>query len=158
MIAASITISSVSGFSDGLRQGLPEYVRYRNEVRGHYALDGKPSTTRLQEQNWFALPSVLDNLENYARHPLGLTKVDLSCCIRVLGRNGYIPKLRYRQCVSLTETLDGLEATTEDERVYLLRDYRRLRQLPSWHRDELPFCLNFEEYGEGPSPRIAVAL
>jgi transposase InsO family protein len=142
---------------DELRQGLPEYVRYRNEVRGHYAINGKPSTTRLLEQNWFVLPSVLDRLESFARHPLGTKKVDLSCCIRVLGRNGYIPKLRYRQRVSLTETLDGLEATTENGRVYLLRDYRRLRQLPSWHREELPFCLNFEECGEGQSPRIAVA-
>ena len=143
---------------DELRKGLPEYVRYRNEVRGHYALDGKPSTTRLGEQNWFALPSVLDSLESFARHPLGSKKVDLSCCIRVLGRNGYIPRLRYRQRVSLTETLDGLEATTEDGRVYLLRNYRRLKQVSNWHRDELPFCFNFEEYGEGHCPRIAVAL
>jgi transposase InsO family protein len=142
---------------DELRQSLPEYVRYRNEVRGHYALDGKPSATRLAEQNWFALPSVLNSLEGFARHPLGSTKVDLSCCIRVLGRNGYIPKLRYRQSVSLNETLDGLEAMTEDGRVYLLRNYRRLKQVPSWHRDELPSRLNFEEYGEDHCPRIAVA-
>ncbi|MDT5120892.1 MAG: putative transposase [Acidobacteriota bacterium] len=141
---------------DELRQGLPEYVRYRNEVRGHYALEGKPSTTRLQNQNWFALPSVLDSLESYARHPLGSTKVDWNCCIRVLGRNGYIPKLRYGQRVSLTETLDGLEGETEDGRVYLLRNYRKYRR-PSWLRDELPFCFNFEEYSEGHCPRIAVA-
>jgi transposase InsO family protein len=142
---------------DELHQGLPEYVRYRNEVRGHYALDGNPSTTRLAEQNWFALPSVLDSLESHARHPLGSTKVDWSCCIRVLGRNGYIPKLRYGQRVILIETLDGLEATTEDGRVYLLRNYRRLKQVPSWHRDELPLCFHFEEYDEGHCPRIAVA-
>jgi transposase InsO family protein len=142
---------------DELREGLPGYVRYRNEVRGHYALDGKPSATRPGQQNWFALPSVLDSLESFARHPLCSTKVDLSCCIRVLGRNGYIPRLRYRQRVSLTETLDGLEAETEDGRVYLLRDYRRLRRVPSCHRDELPFCFHFEEYGEGHCPRIAVA-
>ncbi|MEA2174564.1 MAG: putative transposase, partial [Blastocatellia bacterium] len=140
---------------DELHQGLPEYVRYRNEVRGHYALKGKPSTTRLEEQHWFALPSVLDSLESNARHPLGSTKVDSSCCIRVLGRNGYIPKLRCRQRVSLIETLDGLEATTEDGRVYLLRNYRRLKQVPGWDRDELPFCFHFEEYAEGHCPRIA---
>ncbi len=116
-------------------------------MRGHYALDGKPSTIRLGEQNWLALPSVLDRLESFARHPLGTTKVDLSCCIRLLGRNGYIPKPRYQQKMSLTETLDGLEAETEDGRVYLLKNYRRFRQVPSWQRDELPFCFNFEEYG-----------
>ncbi len=142
---------------DELRNGLAKYVRYRNEVRGHYALGGKPATTRLQEPSWFALPSVLDRLESFARHPLGSAKVDLSCCIRVLGRNGYIPKLRYRQRVSLTETLDGLEAETEDGRVYLLRNYRRLKQVPRWNRDELPFCFHFEEYREGYCPRVAVA-
>ena len=142
---------------DELRKGLPEYVRYRNEERGHYALSGKPSTTRLQEQNWFALPSVLDRLESFARHPLGSTAVELNGCLRVLGRNGYIPKLRYRQKVSLIETLDGLEAETENGRVYLLRNYRRFRQVPSWDRDELPFCFEFEECSEGQCPRIAVA-
>jgi hypothetical protein len=89
---------------DELGQGLPEYVRYRNEVRGHFALNGKPSTARLREQSWFALPSVLNHLESYARHSLGTKRVNLSCCIWVLGRNGYIPELRYGQRVSLTGT------------------------------------------------------
>ncbi len=111
-------------------RGLPKYVRYRNEIRGHYALGGKPSITRLAEQNWFALPSVLERLESFARHTLGSTPVELNRRIRVLGRNGYIPKLRYRQRVSLIETLDGLEAETEDGRVYLLRNYRKFRQVP----------------------------
>ncbi len=33
---------------DHLRHDLPSYVQYRNGVRGHKALDGKPSITRLQ--------------------------------------------------------------------------------------------------------------
>lgn len=56
----------------------------------------------------------------------------------------------------MTETLDGLEAETEDDRVYLLKNYRKYRQT-SWHRDELPFRFDFEEYGEGHCPQIAVA-
>jgi len=35
----------------------------------------------------------------------------------------------------MIETLDGLEAGTEDERVYLLKNYRRLRQVPSRRRE-----------------------
>ena len=97
----------------------------RCKVRGHYALGGKPAFTRLQEQNWFALPSVLDRLESFARHPLGSTPVEVNSCIRVLGRNGYIPNLRYRQKVFLTETLEGLEARSKEGRVYLLRNYRK---------------------------------
>jgi transposase InsO family protein len=130
---------------DDLMKKLPAYVRYRNEVRGHDALGGKPSTTRLQEQNWLALPSVLDRLESCARHPLGTTSVALNGCIRVLGRNGYIPKLCYRQKVSLIETLDGLEAETADGRIYLLRNYRTYRQAPFRYRtDALPFSFRFE--------------
>jgi hypothetical protein len=87
-------------------------------------LGGKPSTARLQEQNWFALSTVLDRLESFARHLLGMTSVELNGCIRALGRNGYIPMLRYRRKVSLIETLDGLEAETADGRIYLLRSYR----------------------------------
>jgi transposase InsO family protein len=144
-------------FFDELRNGLPEYVRYRNEVRGHHALGGKPSASRLREQHWFALPSVLDRLESFARHPLGTATAGLNGCIRVLGRNGYVPGLRYKEKVNLTETFDGLEAETEDGRVYLLRNYRKLRQVPSYRRDELPFCFEFEERKEGHCPRIAVA-
>jgi len=128
-----------------LTKDLPGYVRYRNEVRGHAALGGKPSTTRLQEQTWYALPVVLDRLESYARHPLGTTPVEVNGCIRVLGRNGYIPKLCYRQKVSLIETLDGLEAETADGRIYLLRNYRQYRQaLFRYRTDALPFSFRFE--------------
>ena len=130
---------------DDLTKELPAYICYRNEVRGHDALDGKPSTTRLQEQNWLALPSVLDRLESCARHPLGTTSVAVNGCIRVLGRNGYIPKLCYRQKVPLIETLDGLEAETEDGRIYLLRNYRQYRQaLFRYRKDVLPFSFRFD--------------
>jgi putative transposase len=50
-----------------LRQHLPDYVHYRNHVRGHWALGGRPSITRLKEQGFFALPAVLEKLETFAR-------------------------------------------------------------------------------------------
>ncbi len=167
-------------YFDELRAGLPEYVRYRNEVRGHYALGGGASITRLQEQHWCVLPAVLDLLESFARWPLGTADVGSNCCFSVMGRNAYIPKLRYRQKVSLTETLAGLEAETEDGRVYLLRDYRKYKQLISKHqRADMPFsfclealnmqallCNSGEPKARGSGtieaakkrPRIAVAL
>jgi hypothetical protein len=110
----------------------------------------------VDSEHWFALPSVLDRLESYVRYPLGAATAGLNGCIRVLGRNGYVPGLRYKEKVSLTETFDGLEAETEDGRVYLLRKYRKLRQVPSYRRDELPFCFDFEESKEGHRPRTAV--
>src|SRR5262249_16035113 len=33
-----------------LRQALPAYVAYRNQIRGHLALGGQPAVTRLREQ------------------------------------------------------------------------------------------------------------
>jgi transposase InsO family protein len=130
---------------DELTKHLPAYVRYRNEVRGYAALGGQPSTARLQERTWCALPAVLDRLESCARHSLGTTSVAVNGCIRVLGRNGYIPKLRYRQKVSLIETLDGLEAETADGRIYLLRNYRQYKQaLFRYRTDVLPFSFRCE--------------
>jgi hypothetical protein len=70
---------------------------YRSEIRGHYAPGGRTATTWLQEQNWFALPAVLDSLESYARWPIVRKTVTLNGCIRVLGTNGYIPQLRQGQ-------------------------------------------------------------
>ncbi len=73
-------------------------------MRGHYALDGKPSTIRLGEQNWLALPSVLDRLESFARHPLGTTKVDFrnftyhsSLCSQEFGKKGIGKTVRVRK-------------------------------------------------------------
>jgi hypothetical protein len=48
-----------------LGTGLRGYVHYRNTIREHAELGGKRATTRLQEQSWLALPSVLDNAARY---------------------------------------------------------------------------------------------
>ncbi len=51
---------------DELRRDLPAYVAYRNEIRGHWALNGQPARVRLDEQHRMALPWVLNQLEDYA--------------------------------------------------------------------------------------------
>ncbi len=68
-----------------------------------------------------------------------------------------MPGLLPKEKVSLTETFDGLEAETEDGRVYLLKNYRKFRRVLNYRRNELPFCFDFEESKEGHCPRIAVA-
>jgi transposase InsO family protein len=124
---------------DELRKDLPEYVEYRNNVRGHWALDGKPACTRLQEQDWFALPSILDQLEEFARYPMRLRTIGVNQCIRLLGANAHIPDTCYNETVALTETIDGLEAITQDGRRFLLKDYRRLLN----GYEPIPFLLRF---------------
>ncbi len=53
---------------DELRRDLPDYVHYRNTIRGHQALGGKPAITRLREQPRVASasPDLLDRLESFA--------------------------------------------------------------------------------------------
>ena len=77
-----------------LKKKLPEYVEYRNTIRGHHALQGKPSSVRLAEQDFFALPYVLNNLEKFAwceRQPRTVGRDGL---LRLYQRDIYInPKL-----------------------------------------------------------------
>ena len=54
---------------EDLRRDLPAYVHYRNFVRGHRALGGKPSITRLNEEHSRAASSeMLDHLESCASY------------------------------------------------------------------------------------------
>lgn len=107
-----------------LRRDLPEYIEYRNQVRGHYALRGRPATTRLKEQDFYALPAVLDRLEGYAWCERGCRMIGAHGLVRLHGRAAYIhPRLSGRK-VRCYETLEGLEAEDADGNCYLLRRYR----------------------------------
>jgi len=46
-------------------------VHYRNHIRGHSALGGKPFIIRLNEYMQTALPAVLQGLEKYACYEIG---------------------------------------------------------------------------------------
>ena len=61
---------------DHLRHDMPSYVHYRNEIRGHKALGGKPSITRLQEHTDKAPAHILAQLESYAVYKLGRQTVN----------------------------------------------------------------------------------
>lgn len=112
-----------------LQQQLPEYVHYRNHVRGHWALGGRPAITRLEEQDFFALPSVLENLETFARAPVGLRVVRRGGYILLLGQEIYVGLQYDKQTVYLTDTLDGLEIRVPDGKVFLLPKYRKICKL-----------------------------
>lgn len=156
-----------------LQQHLPEYVRYRNHVRGHWALGGRPAITRLKEQDFFALPSVLEKLETFARAPVGLRVVRRGGYILLLGQEIYVGLQYDKQTVCLTDTLDGLEIRVPDGKVFLLPKYRKIckPRYPTPSRLQLvgrrklaPMTENerrvFYEEGlvtEAGSPAIAVA-
>lgn len=116
-----------------LRRELPAYVHYRNHVRGHLALGGKPSNIRLQEQDFFALPEVLERLEKYAWRAIGSRKVGAHGFLRLRKRNVFLhPQLQGRE-VNLYETAEGLQAESGDGRMFRLPKYReQLRR--AFHR------------------------
>jgi hypothetical protein len=54
--------------------------------------------------------------------------------------------MRNNDTVRVFETLDGLEAHAQDGRIFLLRDYRKYRQMfyDPWRKEQLPFSFRFE--------------
>ena len=140
-----------------LRRDLPDYVYYRNYVRGHRALGGKPAITRLREQTQVVSLDVLDRLESYAWYEVSRTTIRPDGTVRMFGRKGYVGKEFAGVKVTLVETLEGLEARVAGQGVAILPHYRDMRQLCSWEWDELPPVLHFEAQERTNCPRIAVA-
>jgi transposase InsO family protein len=142
---------------DHLRHDMRSYVHYRNFIRGHKALGGKPSITRLQEHTDKAPAHLLAQLESYAVYELGRQTVNRDGAIRVLGRSAQLDERACGQEVTLYETVQGLEAKTQEGRWYLLPDYQRFRQLGFTAPWDMPASFSFERQQGYYCPFIAVA-
>jgi Integrase core domain len=143
---------------EALRRALPAYVQYRNEARGHQALQGHPAMTRLAEQHRMAVPWVLDSLEQYARYPLMQKRVTPEGCLNLFRRQVYLDRALRNQMVTCYETVEGLEVRETRHRVYLLREYRRWQNRYWWNwGKEIPKDIRFERYTPPVCPWIAVA-
>jgi hypothetical protein len=140
-----------------LRKELPTYVYYRNSIRGHQALGGKPSITRLNEQDWFAPQDLLDRLESFAWHEVKRKVVDRYGYIQMFGRMAYVGRAWKEREITFIETLEGLEAHAEGRRIAVLRDYWKYRKLQSWEWRTIPPRLYFRPHKRVTFPRIAVA-
>jgi hypothetical protein len=141
-----------------LQRALPAYVHYRNTIRGHHALGGKPAITRLSEVNErTASQEVLDSLENYASYEVAHKVISATGSIRLFGRNAYVGMMLANTEVTFWESLEGLEARVDGTCVTVLRDYRTYRQMTCYRRRELPPFFSFEVHQPPRCPRIAVA-
>jgi hypothetical protein len=140
-----------------LRRDLPGYVHYRNSVRGHRALGGKPSITRLPAHNRCAPQELLDRLESFAWHEVMQKVVDRYGYIQMFGRIAYVGRAWKEREITLIETLEGLEAHAEGRCVAVMRDYWKHRKLQSWEWRTIPPRLYFRLYEKATCPRIAVA-
>jgi hypothetical protein len=141
---------------DHLRHDMRSYVQYRNSIRGHKALSGKPSITRLREHIEKAPAHILDQLESYAVYELGRQTVNMDGSIRVLGRSAQLDESACGQNVTMYETLQGLEVKTQEGRWYLFPDYQRFRQLSFTAPWNMPASFSFARQ-QGYRPLIAVA-
>jgi len=133
-------------------------IEYRNYVRGHCALGGKPSITRLNEEHSrvacfrYARPSrKLCQLRNRPPHPVA--RLELPDVQPGSPRGHHALK----HGSHLLETLDGLEARMDGQSIAILRDWRTYGRMSWCDLRKLPTVLNFEPYGASGSPRIAVA-
>jgi len=129
---------------DQLRRELPDYLNYRNYVRGHRALGGKPSITRLDEHEDLVDFHLLDKLESFASYEVGRKIISTGGCIRMFGRSVRVGAEFAGFEVTFFETLEGLEARLGDKRIGLLKNYRDLRQLSPWNWERLPATLHFD--------------
>ncbi len=140
-----------------LRRALPAYMSYRNNVRGHRALGGKPAITRLNEHDRVAPQELLDRLERFAWHEVKRKVVDRYGYIQMFGRIAYVERAWKEREITLIETLEGLEAHAEGRCVAVMREYWKYRKLPSWERRTIPPRLYFRPYERATCPRMAVA-
>jgi len=137
---------------------LPAYVHYRNYVRGHRALGGKPSITRLNEEHSRTAPAdVLDNLESYACCETGRRILSDSGSFRMFNREAHADAALANKEVILFESLEGLEARVDGQSIAILRDCRAYTHLSWVDLRNLPPVLNFEPCNTSGRPRIAVA-
>lgn len=121
-----------------LRQALPDYVHYRNAIRGHHALGGQPSMTRLTTHTHFAPPELLERLESFACYEMGKKIIPATGNIRLFGRDACLGAALARTEVTFFESLDGLEARCNGQWVVVLRDDRTFRQMAVYRRRGLP--------------------
>lgn len=143
-----------------LQRELPSYTYYRNYQRGHFALKGKPSITRLCNQDRFTIPFVLDRLEKYAVNELGEKIVNRYGYIRLFSRLIYAGEQFKGNKVQYFETLKGLEIRQDHFTVGILQDYYLYRLLiNNFRSEEIPEnpILNKSQQ-QLNCPRIAVAL
>jgi hypothetical protein len=119
-------------------------------IRGHQALNGQPSITRLREQHRMALPWILERLEDYATCAVAQQGLPARGYLRLLGRKAYFDTRFSGLEVTLYETLNGLEMRHEGQPLALLRDYQAWRQMAFRYRydEALPEALFFMSYGE----------
>lgn len=105
-----------------------EYMKWRNNKKGHWALKGKPSITRLVENTKPICFFTREYLESLAKVKIATRKVRNGGMIFIPGGVWFIRRCYVEQTVELWETLQGLEIKYKGETVDVVEDYWEKRE------------------------------
>ncbi len=106
-----------------LQKKFEKYLKWRNEKKGHFALKGKPSMTRLQENKKPPRRFTRKQLENLAKVKIAERIVKPLGVVYLLNKIYHVdPKLE-GQRIELWETVKGLEVRKEDKLFHLIENY-----------------------------------
>lgn len=106
-----------------LKQKNKKYVVWRNTKKGHWALNGQPSSVRLNENKKPSTEFERDYLENLAEVKIDERLVRQGGFILYDNELFYISKNLVGQQVELWETLNGLEIRKGEKIYEIISDY-----------------------------------
>ena len=99
------------------------YVEWRNKQKGHWALGGKPSIVRLEENRKVKHVFSRDYLESLARVKVGLRKVRSGGLVFVPGGVEFVEREYVGKVVELWETVVGLGIEYKGKVVGVVENY-----------------------------------
>jgi len=106
-----------------IREKFKKYLGWRNEKKGHFALKGNASVTRLQENKKPRRIFTKKQLENLAKVKIAERTVKPLGVVYLLNQIYHVnPKLE-GQKVELWETIKGLEVRKEDMIYHSIEEY-----------------------------------
>lgn len=100
-----------------------EYVEWRNTKKGHWALKGKPSITRLKENKKPICRFTKEYLESLAQVKIATRKVRVGGLVLVPKEGRFVGREYDGKTVELWETLNGLEIRYREEILDIIEDY-----------------------------------
>lgn len=110
-----------------IKKKFKKYIKWRNEKKGHFALKGKPSITRLKENKKPRRTFTRNQLEKLARVKIGERVVRPLGIISFHNTIHYVDPTLVGTKVELWETLNGLEIRKGEKIYEIAEDYWKIK-------------------------------
>lgn len=100
-----------------------EYVKWRNDKKGQWALKGKPSITRLRENKKPKCNFTREYLESLAQVKIGTRKAREGGMVLIPKSTRFLGREYCGKTVELWETVNGLEVRYKGETIDIIKNY-----------------------------------